>query len=265
MQPIAYPIIHIPNTRLIYYSRVASSALLLVLHILDVNLATTPTQMAQKQGRLNVYMEAMNELQSQYDGTDEVRNFIQAVVEYCTVSILRPEPISPSIGDGSTSHHANSNGGVGAPISVTVARDWGHLLVHHPSLFFRLSYTIDLSLSKGRYPDDSDFPLIPKTPGMSLYRFSTGDMGDGCFGNRDIHVADCGGQRDISQDRHVDQNEPQGYKRLLSLPNGTGVFVDRMDHGRLDDELGSLAGFNGFDFAFGQDLSDIFANIPSLC
>lgn len=254
-----------PSTKLKRDFRVAYSALPLVLHILDVKLATSPTQMAQKQGRLNVYMEAMNELQSQYDGTDEVRNFIKAVVEYFTVRILPPKSTGPSIGHGSTSYHAYSNGGVlGAPISITVERDWGHMLVHQPTLFFRLSYTIDLSLSKGRYPDESDFPLILKTPGTPLYRFSTGDMGDGCFANRDIHVADYSGQRKISQDRHVDQHGHEDDKRLLSRSNSAGLFVDRMDCGHLDDELATPVGFNAFDFAFGQGISDIFANVPSL-
>ncbi|KAF5024605.1 hypothetical protein F66182_3368 [Fusarium sp. NRRL 66182] len=126
-------------------SMVAYAALPLVLHILDVKLANKPSQAAQKQGRLNVYMEAMKSMQNLYDGVDDVWTFIRAAVDFATEGDQNYEfwPLNRCSADPGTGPNVDS------------PNDWGNVLVREPILYFRLARTIDLSLAFERYLEDS--------------------------------------------------------------------------------------------------------------
>ncbi|KAJ0423365.1 fungal-specific transcription factor domain-containing protein [Aspergillus carlsbadensis] len=144
-------------------SVVAFTAIPFVLHILDVRLSTTPSQLAQRQGQLNIYMQAMESLQARYEETDEVREFINAVVDSATprppstVASARTRPLSMS------------------PVSTT--NDWGNMMLQQPNVYFRLMHTIDLSLSMARYPEESDLPLMLKSTPLSLHRITMRTVG----------------------------------------------------------------------------------------
>ncbi|KAL2755720.1 hypothetical protein ACRALDRAFT_1082152 [Sodiomyces alcalophilus JCM 7366] len=129
-------------------SAVACTALPLVLHILDVKLSapSTPfskqspsssgdpnTSSAVKQNRLNILIEAMKTYQPQYDGVDQVSETIRHIVNLAQLDL---PPTAPT-----------------RPIS-----DWTDILASQPSSYLRLALTMDLSLSKGRLPEDRDFP-----------------------------------------------------------------------------------------------------------
>ncbi|KAF4340431.1 cutinase transcription factor 1 beta [Fusarium beomiforme] len=143
--------------RFLPISIAAYIAVPLVLHILDVRLAKRPLQIAQKQGKLNVYVETMKAMQTLYDGVDDVWTFIRTAIDYATVK-------DAEIGTGSqNSHNGNSVGCLGLRSTLVhdteYANDWGNVLVKEPILFFRLSRTIDHSLALGRYSEDSSFGL----------------------------------------------------------------------------------------------------------
>jgi hypothetical protein len=222
------------------HSSVAYVALPLVLHILDVNLSTTPVQIAQKQGRLNIYMQAMKGLQSQYDGTDEVWNFIKSVVEYASIvslGQLQPPQEPPRLPhrDGSASKLIDSIGSFSsrALVPATDASDWGRMLLKNPTLYLRLTHTIDLCLSRGRYPEDSDFPLLLKSTytHIPLYQVNPRNARDECYSYQDADKAnDSQYQQDMStsivnQQDLKDVSLPTfDYSRNLEVPIANGDF-----------------------------------------
>ncbi|KAF4464081.1 cutinase transcription factor 1 beta [Fusarium albosuccineum] len=154
-------------------SIVAYAALPLVLHILDVKLAKKPAQTAQKQGRLNVYMETMKGMQDLYDGVDDVWTFIRTAVDYATVEgiDLSPNPSNESNLDVSRVLYSKT------PKSIKAANDWGNVLLQEPILYFRLSRAIDLSLALGRYSEDSSLCLSPVSARFPPPRFILIDVG----------------------------------------------------------------------------------------
>ncbi|KAL0934747.1 fungal specific transcription factor domain-containing protein [Colletotrichum truncatum] len=139
-------LIHLRLARWLPISAVACTALPLVLHILDVKLASSSrsfdpnTQSALKQHRLNILIEAMKTYQPQYDGVDWVSEAIRHIVNLAQ--------LDPPAGES-----GNANEG------STVNTDWTDILASQPSSYLRLALTMDLSLSKGRLPEDGDFPV----------------------------------------------------------------------------------------------------------
>jgi hypothetical protein len=128
-----------------------------VLHILDVRLAKRPLQIAQKQGKLNVYVETMKAMQKLYDGVDDVWTFIRTAIDYATVQDAEHETVSQN----GHSRNAVQYLGLKSPLinDNEYANDWGNVLVKEPVLYFRLSRTIDHSLALGRYSEDSTLGL----------------------------------------------------------------------------------------------------------
>ncbi|TDZ46012.1 Cutinase transcription factor 1 beta [Colletotrichum trifolii] len=139
-------LIHLRLARWLPISAVTCTALPLVLHILDVKLAASSrsfdpnTQSALKQHRLNILIEAMKTYQPQYDGVDWVSETIRHIVNLAQLDSPPGDTGSPSEG--------------GAVIA-----DWTDILASQPSSYLRLALTMDLSLSKGRLPEDGDFPV----------------------------------------------------------------------------------------------------------
>jgi hypothetical protein len=122
---------------------VASTALPLVLHIIDVKLssynknsssALSNPQEVAKQNRLNILIEAMKTYQPQYDGVDYVSETIRHIVTLAQLDTPAPPSASNTISD------------------------WTDILASQPGCYLRLAMTMDLSLSKGRLPEESDFP-----------------------------------------------------------------------------------------------------------
>ncbi|VUC30026.1 unnamed protein product [Clonostachys rosea] len=137
-------------------SAVACTALPLVLNILDVKLSGNQQQQQQQQGgaggldrnaaaalkqhRLNILIEAMRTYQPQYDGVDWVSEIVRHIVNLAQI-------------DGSTGED-----GAGGQQQTGIT-DWTDILASNPSSYLRLALALDLSLSKGRLPEDGDFPV----------------------------------------------------------------------------------------------------------
>ncbi|KAF5988645.1 cutinase transcription factor 1 beta [Fusarium bulbicola] len=146
-------LVQLKVARFLPISITAYAALPLVLHILDVKLAKLPSQTARKQGRLNIYMETMKGLENLYDGVDDVWAFIRAAIDSATSGTL--DSCSPRADSVPSSAICSK-----PSISIQGADDWGKFLLLEPILYFRLSRTIDLSLSVGCYAEDSSLSLL---------------------------------------------------------------------------------------------------------
>ncbi|KAI1502947.1 fungal-specific transcription factor domain-containing protein [Biscogniauxia marginata] len=137
-------------------SAVACTALPLALHIIDVKLswcnknngnsADPDGSTALKQHRLNILIEAMKTYQPQYDGVDYISETIRHIIN---LAQLDP-PNNP--GAVATTTFQCSNG---AQPSIS---GWTDILASQPGAYLRLAMTMDLSLSKGRLAQESDFP-----------------------------------------------------------------------------------------------------------
>ncbi|KAF5673679.1 cutinase transcription factor 1 beta [Fusarium circinatum] len=149
-------LVQLKVARFLPISIVAYAALPLVLHILDVKLAKLPSQTARKQGRLNIYMETMKGLENLYDGVDDVWAFIRAAIDSATSGTL--DSCSPKTDSVPSSALCSK-----PSTSIQGADDWGKFLLQKPILYFRLSRTIDLSLSVGCYAEDSSLSLFLAT------------------------------------------------------------------------------------------------------
>jgi hypothetical protein len=59
--------------------------------------------------------------------------------------------------------------------------DWGQILVKYPDTYLRLTWTVDLCISRGKVPQDQDFPLCLRN-GSDKGRasFDFGDKFDAC-------------------------------------------------------------------------------------
>ncbi|KAF5244085.1 hypothetical protein FANTH_7840, partial [Fusarium anthophilum] len=158
--------------RFLPISIAAYIAVPLVLHILDVRLAKRPLQIAQKQGKLNVYVETMKSMQKLYDGVDDVWTFIRTAIDYATIQDAENET-SPQNG-----FSIDAVGCLGLKSQLITdkeyANDWGNVLVMEPVLYFRLSRTIDHSLALGRYSEDSTLGLaVPRSARLPSPRLFT--------------------------------------------------------------------------------------------
>lgn len=123
-------------------SAVAATALPLVLHILDVKLSShnkSSSSNPLKQHRLNILIQAMKSFQPQYDGVDYISETIRHIVNLTQLDTPAPLPTAKTA-------------------TTTNISDWTDILASQPGCYLRLAMTMDLSLSKGRLPDESDFP-----------------------------------------------------------------------------------------------------------
>ncbi|KPM37419.1 hypothetical protein AK830_g9122 [Neonectria ditissima] len=137
-------LVHLKLARWLPISAVACTALPLVLNILDVKLSASSKDpgldsnaaSALKQHRLNILIEAMKTYQPQYDGVDWVSEIVRHVVNLAQLD--------------NTNAEGNQNSNI---------TDWTDILALQPSSYLRLALALDVSLSKGRLPEDGDFPV----------------------------------------------------------------------------------------------------------
>ncbi|KAH8594837.1 fungal-specific transcription factor domain-containing protein [Bisporella sp. PMI_857] len=131
-------------------SVIAYTALPLALLSLDVKFSLTESQKERRENRLGVYVEAMNHYGLRF-------NFVRVVSEIVHKLLRFIDANEPS-------SHLNQNSA-----SITTRqrmsslltgrpRSWVELLTKQPQLFSKLSFSLDLALSRGRYPAGSELP-----------------------------------------------------------------------------------------------------------
>jgi hypothetical protein len=203
----------------------------LVLNILDVKLSLTKSQCSIRQRRLQIFMEAMKVLQTHYDGTDRVSDAIERIIRYLAVINHIKISDNSAYTDGRDSHVQNSSVSSTGSRSGQAVTEWGDVLIRLPYCYLRVVVTLDLAVSKGEYPEESDFPLCLQTKVLAnilpLYRMSQGDQRNGsAVGVQNSVGSWCGSEVRYDQSRNRDsvaaahesttaQIAPQSYQREL--------------------------------------------------
>lgn len=148
----------------------------LVLNILDVKLSSTKSQCSVRQRRLQIFMEVMKVLQTQYDGTDRVSDAIERIIRYLAVNNNVKSIDSYEYSDRRDSHLQNHTVSSTSTASEPIVTEWGDVLIRLPTCYLRIVMTLDLAVSKGEYPEEADFPLCLQTARLAnslpLYRMS---------------------------------------------------------------------------------------------
>ncbi|KAH7012854.1 fungal-specific transcription factor domain-containing protein [Ilyonectria destructans] len=116
-------------------SILAFTALPLFLHVLDIRFVSSgehTAKSATNHHHLQILIEAMKVYQPRYDGVEWVSYAVRVAVDLAQPTLS----------------------------SNALIKGWRDLLVQQPSLYLRLTLSIDLSLSQLKIPDEQDFPLM---------------------------------------------------------------------------------------------------------
>lgn len=159
-------------TRYLPSSAVECTALPLALAMLDEKLADSPsaasrsssshahsghrnTQESESHNTLIVLERAMKDYQAGYNGAGWVSKAIKYFMECTYLDQPAPSPWAPQSQENTNSQDENRT----------------DVLMRSPTCYLRMAFTIDLSLSMNRLPDEADFP-------STLGRFTNSA---GCF------------------------------------------------------------------------------------
>lgn len=128
----------------------AYTALPLVLSALDIKLSSMTYQMSPKRGlnALDAYSKTIKCFQDQFDGTEEVLSTMERILSEAEahsrrLALQKKAATSTSAGDNN--------------------KDWYEIFLQHPKLHLRVAMAFDLSFSRGRFPEDEDFPRQLRT------------------------------------------------------------------------------------------------------
>jgi hypothetical protein len=123
---------------------VAYTALPLVLCALEIKFSNMPPgpsfPVCLPLDTLQTYTEAMNCFQSQYEGTEEVNSIMDRVLSEAEYHLHNLSLQHEQLAFGRESNYRSG------------------ILAQSPKIHLRVVSTFDLSFSRGRFPDDSDFP-----------------------------------------------------------------------------------------------------------
>jgi hypothetical protein len=200
-------------------------------------------------------MEALQVLQSQYDGTDRVSDYIEKVIKYLAVETRS--------NDGTTTYYTDrsdigeNNPVLDSPSSTAYEKpgstinDWGDVFMRRTNCYLRTVLTVDLSFSKGQFPEEHDFPMNLRSEKLSavlpLYRM-------GLRNAAKVSVQEVGKpQANVDQSFH--QNGYMAAKDSAAMFNSaihsfqditTPVQVGTIDSGYQIDSTSSSGGDQAF-------------------
>jgi hypothetical protein len=192
----------------------------------------------------------MEAFQCQYDGTDFVSDLITQMVEY--ISLETPIQRSREL-----TAVENSESGAG-PLqekpsgAIAAVNDWGDVFLRQPTLYLRLTLTVDHSLSSARFPDESDFPPALQLKNQTeksfpRYRISMNRSDDAA--NCPIPTANPQG----SPGNLMNVSESASDSLNPSFGNTADVTPTVMDSFDFESKgLGPPMGFEAFDFDMGS-------------
>lgn len=90
---------------------------------------------AFNRSRLDVLIQAIDEFSPQYYGVDWVKETAKHTADLAQAYNQRL-----------------------AQSDQEAVTDWGHILMKYPDTYLRLTWTVDLCISRGNFPKDQDFP-----------------------------------------------------------------------------------------------------------
>lgn len=121
-------------------------ALPIILNSLDLqNLSPTSVRTEGKRRQLRLLNEAMDLCSERYSGALAANNVIKKTIEAARSEQNAAHTRTPR----PTSLVRSSQEGI---------QDWFEVFVSKPQQYLRISFTIDISLAMGRYPDTEDLP-----------------------------------------------------------------------------------------------------------
>lgn len=202
-------------------------ALPIILNSLDLqSLSPTNVRTEGKRRQLRLLNEAMDLCNERYTGALLANNIIKRTIATAVNAQLEQ--------DFAKTQPCASTSLVQSP---PIIQDWFEVFVSKPSQYLRISFTIDMSLSSGRYPDTKDLPRrlsmhdrlipshsIPQSLMPVFEELST---------SAEIDEAVTLKPTRNSQLDYFDFNEPQTWSRTASSP-WNGQTVDKI----LDQVLG---------------------------
>jgi hypothetical protein len=103
--------------------------------------------MDTRRRHLEVYVDAMKLYRKKYDGTEEVSEIIEKI-------LADAEPQTRRICARPRSTLACRN-----LVMSSKSRNWGDIFSQNPKLYLRLILALDMSFSRGKFPQDCDFPV----------------------------------------------------------------------------------------------------------
>ncbi|KAK2923095.1 hypothetical protein FoTM2_017337 [Fusarium oxysporum f. sp. vasinfectum] len=107
-----------------------------------------------------------------------------------------------------------------AQLDREAVTDWGQILITYPDTYLRLTWTVDLCISRGKVPEDQDFPLCIRIGSDKAQRASldSGDKFDAC------QYLDGSSERSLSDlDQLLGLAEPsveQAWDEMMLFENG---------------------------------------------
>jgi hypothetical protein len=144
------------------------------MHILDLKLISSSpipsSATALAQHRLSIYTTAMSTWTAQWDGTDRVTSIMQHISNDVGAGVSgllsRPDSHSRASTLGTSPNPLSApeakigygSYGTKGQMGKTAAPDWSEMVLQHTNFYLRITLTLDLSLSKGQFPADADFP-----------------------------------------------------------------------------------------------------------
>ena len=137
--------VHLKIARYIPVSMVAYLTLPIVLNSIDVKtLSSTNARTGAKRRHLRVLNGTMDLCRERYSGTALAQGFIEKTIE-----------------DARSEQHgreANTQNSTSMAVARRPVEDWFEIFITKPAEFLRLSFRIDISLSKGFYPKNEELP-----------------------------------------------------------------------------------------------------------
>ncbi|PGH23918.1 hypothetical protein AJ80_01980 [Polytolypa hystricis UAMH7299] len=118
----------------------------LILHSLNIKLASHALQLAAEKSELDIFLETMKLLGSRFDNTEYVLQFVTKGIQ-CFKNMFPHET-------GVT--NKRSAGSETAVSSLAPGYDWAEVLMRDPTKYLSLVTYLDLSMSRGRLPTDTE-------------------------------------------------------------------------------------------------------------
>ncbi|KAL5326327.1 hypothetical protein ACEPPN_007465 [Leptodophora sp. 'Broadleaf-Isolate-01'] len=131
----------------------------LVLHAVDVALSPSESLVALKQHRLNIFLEIMKMHELQYDGLQLIREVIHNTVTCIKSKNTRMDSWPFAIQNAHPPQQQSSSLPEAPEQSQVSISDWGEMVSVQQRCYLRLALTIDLAFSRGKFPDNADFPV----------------------------------------------------------------------------------------------------------
>ncbi|PVH75443.1 hypothetical protein DL98DRAFT_427572 [Cadophora sp. DSE1049] len=145
--------------RYLPFNAMALITLPLVLHAVDVAISPSESLMALKQHRLNIFLELTKIHGLQYDGLQLIREVIHKTVACIKFKNTRMDSWPFAIQNAHPPQKQPSSLLEAPEQSQVSICEWGEMVSIQPRCYLRLALTIDLAFSRGKFPDNADFPV----------------------------------------------------------------------------------------------------------